>query len=159
VRCRCVTVAAIGILALAFSGCGESDDGNISKQGFARQANAICLSSNKEAAAEIQQAFKRPEFAQAKSAKEVVQIEASHLVPILINEAEAQHKGINNLEVPSGEEEQIDSTLSAYIVWIKLAKEDPVKIVKTNDIFNQARELAEKSGLKKCGQTPFEVAA
>jgi hypothetical protein len=143
--------------ALAVGGCGGSDDEGMSKEAFSQQANKGCANANKKAASEIEDAFKLPEFANAKSEAEGIRAEVTELVPILIKEAEAEHKSIQGLGSPDEGEAQVQSMLTAYSDWIKKAEASPLKIVIANDIFNNARELAKKYGLAKCGQTPFEV--
>jgi hypothetical protein len=145
------------LIGVAIVGCGGSDDAAISQQNFARQSNAICSKINKEAAGEVKKAFEGPELAGASSEGDGIRGEVTVIVPILIAEAEAQHKGLASVGMPDGQEAAVEAILGAYTTWIKKAKTSPLKIVLANDIYNDARELAGKAGLAKCRQTPFEV--
>jgi len=139
------------------AGCGGSDDAEVSKQDFVRQGNAICLKINKKAGDEVKKAFEGPELAGASSEGDGIRGEVTVVVPILIAEAEAQHKGLAGIGMPDGQEAEVEAILGAYTTWIKKAEAAPLKIVLGNDIYNNARELAGKAGLEKCRQTPFEV--
>lgn len=129
----------------------------MSKAEFVKQANSACKKANEKAASEIRAAFKRPVFVNPKSEAAYIRAEVTQLVPILIREAEAESGSMKGLGTPDEGEEQVQAILAAYSTWIKKAEDVPLKIVIANDMFNQARELAKKYGLEKCGQTPFEV--
>ncbi len=127
------------------------------KAEFTAQANAICLKSNAKVAPEIVSAYKKAEAEGVDSPAEGREFEATTVVPLVIEDAEAQADGIGALEPPSGEEELVEAILDAYQAWIDKAEADPDKTAQTNDIFDQARELAGKYPLVKCGLSPFEV--
>lgn len=146
----CIALA-LGLLV----GCGGSDDDGVSKEAFIRQANAVCFKANSEAGSKIFNSYELPKVKQAGEA-EGIDLEVNLFVPILMKDAESQHDGISALEVPSDEEERVETLLTAYKSWLKKANDVPLKVVFANDIYNHARELAGKMGLAKCEQTPYE---
>ncbi len=145
------------ILGLLVAGCGGgSDDDGLSVKAFTKQANALCLENNRLTEAELLKAFGKLEDEKLSPAA-MLKREEAVIVPILVDLAETLSTGIGKLEAPSEKETQVETMLSSYETWIKKATASPEKIVATNDIFNNARELAGKYGLAKCEQTPFEV--
>jgi hypothetical protein len=147
----CIALA-LGLLV----GCGGSDDDDgASREAFIRQANSVCFKANSEAGEKIFKSYELPKVKQA-GEQEGIDLEVNYYVPILMEDAENQHDGIAALEVPSDEEEKVETLLKAYKEWLKKADDVPLKVVFANDIYNHARELAGKMGLAKCEQTPYE---
>lgn len=144
------------VFCVLAAGCGGSDSGGISKEAFTRQANAICVKANKKAGSKLLAAYNLPGVKHSKSEGEAIKLEVTVFVPILIEDAEADLAGIGALDVPSGDEGQIEALLNAYEAWLKKAKGTPFKVVVANDIYNTARELAGKYGLDKCSLSAFQ---
>jgi hypothetical protein len=143
-------------LAILIAGCGGSDEGSNGGQASVQEVNAACKASDKKAVSEIKKAYRTATANGVSSEREGIQLEASVLVPVLIAEAESQLAAIDSLEVPDGEEAQVRRILDAYRSWIKKAKGTPFKVVVANDVYNHARELVGKYGLRECGLNPFE---
>jgi len=144
------------LVALVVAGCGSSDDGGDS-QTFVKEANLICTKGNEVAGAKIVKAYERPDIKESNSEKDAISLEVSVLVPYLIEDAETQLEGIKGMDAPGGDEEEIEAITTAYEDWIEKAKATPFKIVVANDIYNDARDLNRKYGLKKCAETGFEA--
>ena len=144
------------ILGLLAAGCGgSSEDDGASRQAFIKEANAVCFKANSKAGTEIYEAYELPKVKKAGEA-EGIDLEVDLFVPILMKSAQSQMDGIGALDVPSDEEERVETLLQAYEAWLEKADDVPLKVVFANDIYNHARELAGKMGLDKCEQTPYE---
>jgi len=152
---------AVLILGLVATGCGggsdgDDGDGGASKAAFVRQGNAICFKANSKAGSGILSTYDLKKVRHASTESEAIDFEVNLFVPILMEDAESQLKGIKALDVPSGEEVRVKTLLSSYEAWLEKADTVPLKVVIANDIYNDARELAGKLGLAKCEQTPYE---
>jgi hypothetical protein len=145
-------VSTIGLLA---AGCGGGDEGGDPKE-FARQGNAVCVEGNTKAGSEILAAYASPKLKKAKSEREAINLEVNVFVPILIRDAETQLAGIDSLDMPSGDDEEVEAILNAYKRWLKKAEVTPLQVVLANDIFNDARKMSREYGLVKCADTPYE---
>jgi hypothetical protein len=146
-------------LAMVFlaPGCGGggSDSGNSQgSEASIKRANAVCVKSNKAAGAKVLAAYGRPSVGVANSETDAVKLETKIFMPILIEDAEAQLKGLKALEVPAGDE--VGAILSAYEKWLEKATASPRQMVVASDMFNEARKLAGKYGFVKCELTPYE---
>jgi hypothetical protein len=142
----------VGLLA---AGCGGSDAGG-SKKEFAQQGSAVCVKSNTKAGSKVLVAYKRPEFVNAKTHREAINLEVTLFMPILIEDAENQLRGLRALEAPSNEEDKVEAILGAYEGWIDKAQATPLQAIFGADIFNEARELAGRYGMTKCAASPYE---
>ena len=147
-----------GVLAfgLLVAGCGGGDD-DVSRSAFIKEADAVCVKSNEAAGGKIIKVYRGPEFSDPKLAAEVTTAtEVKIFAPILVEDAESQLEGIQGLEAPGDDEEQIEGITGAYEAWLTKARENPEEIVVENDIFNEARKLSREFGLVKCAKSPFE---
>ena len=137
-------------------GGGGAEAASTGKAAFTAKANAICLKSNTKTKAELFRAYKAAEAKGIDSEREGKELEANVILPIVVADAEAQADGIRALDIPSGDEEQVEAILAAYQDWIDRAKQDPQKTSEAGETFSDARELAGKYPLVKCGLSPFE---
>ena len=146
---------AFGLAAMLFAvGCGSGGGGN--KKEFAQQGNAVCVKANTKAGSKVLVAYKRPEFVNSKTHREAINLEVTLFMPILIEDAENQLRGLRALDAPSDEGEKVEAILTAYENWIDKAQATPLQAVFGANIFNEARELAAKYGLAKCAASPYE---
>jgi hypothetical protein len=152
------------VLVLLVAGCGGGGDSSgggsepsPESTAFTAKANAICLKSNAKTSLAIVHAYKKAEAAGVDTEAEGKKLEATVIIPLVVTDAETQSKGISALPAPEGEEEKVKTLLGAYQAWIAKAKSDPAKIAAANDIFNEARTLAGKYPIVKCGLSPFEA--
>jgi len=151
-----VAAAVLSILILGLlAGCGGGDDGS-DPVAFKKEANEVCVKANTEAGATLLDTYASAQFKNSSSTQRTLQLEEEVIVPILVKNAKAQFDGISALDAPSEGGEEVEAILKSYETWIKKAKAEPDKIVAENDIYNEARKLAKKYGLAKCGQTPYD---
>lgn len=139
--------AAAIVLALTAAGCGSSDDSSgddsITKAEFVTQANAICAESNKSINAAEKDAF---------SGGQPTQADVENFVnDTVIPEVESQITDIRALEVPDGEEDQINAILDAAESGLEEAKSDPAAMAgNQTDPFAEANKLAGEYGMTEC---------
>lgn len=149
-----LSAATFGVLGL---GCGDSGEADgPSRAAFVKQVNAVCLKTNKKAAGEILESYERPDVRTASTEKEAIRLEVAIFVPILLEAAKAQLRGIEELEAPGGDEAEVEKIADAYETWIGEAEGAPFQVVIANDVYNDARRLAGKYGLTKCAISAFE---
>jgi hypothetical protein len=135
---------------------GSTEAVSPEKVAFSEKANAGCLKSNKKARAEILKELSGPKITRANTEAEAIRFETEVLVPILVTDAESRLKAIGGSSPPIEDQSQVKAILDSLEQWIEKAKATPLKIVVADDIFNEARELAGKYPLVKCGLSPFE---
>jgi hypothetical protein len=143
------------VFGLLVVGCGGSD--GVGGEASAKQVNADCLANTKKAVAGLKKAYRAAYAEGFASEREEIQFEVSVLMPMLIADAESQAEAIRSLDVPGGDETDVEGILSAYRQWIEKSTGTPLKVVVANDIYNEARARARKYGLAKCGVNPFDV--
>ncbi|MCB0870859.1 MAG: hypothetical protein KDB52_08515 [Solirubrobacterales bacterium] len=142
--CSLLIAASLGLAA-----CGSDDDSSddssdsITKAEFVAQANAICAESNKTIAAAEKEAFSGGQPSQADV--------DSFINDTLLPEVESQIKGIEELPVPEGEEEQVSAILEAANQGLEEGKSDPASLQGNGDPFAEANKLANAYGMTECG--------
>lgn len=140
-------VLALGGLV---AGCGGSDgsDGDsssdapaITHDDFVTQANAICA----DAASELQTAG--ADLTETSTQDEVVAFITDTALPSY----QSQHDDIAALGVPEGDEDAVDTLLTALQADIDKVKADPEAFVTATDPFADANAAADDLGLTDCG--------
>lgn len=161
IRTFFVLVAALSALLLV-GGCGDSDDsatgssdgevtvetGSLSKAAFVKQANKICLETQKkfqiEAVRFIERAGKNPPKPTEASPEEEL------TETIVVKNFQDQVDELASLGAPSGDEEEISAILNALQQEVDNASEDPATFIKSEGSFGKAPKLASAYGLTEC---------
>jgi hypothetical protein len=127
----------------------------IAKAAFIEQANAICTENKERTTARLEDAYAVQRPGMVESPRSLEETEVSVIVPILVTGVEAEAGEIRALGVPSGYKDQLSEVLGAFQAWIDEAQSNPRKVVRSNDVYNEARKLARDNGLADCGKSPF----
>jgi hypothetical protein len=143
-----------GLVAVALAaGCGDNDDENtLSKREFVAHAGAIC-ERNKARAGRV---FKR-EFADLGD-RQPTAAESQRLLATMLPIIRDSGEGIARLEPPEGDEERIETYLTAYeraAVEMERIAKDPKRTRalmtgKLEDPFVKPDGMAGEYGIKKC---------
>lgn len=145
---RRVNVAAAfaiaAIAAIGVAGCGDDDStssttATLTKEEFVQQANAICAEANAE------------NEAAAKEAQASGGDQEAFITDTLLPSIQAQITAIEDLPVPSGEEEQVSEIVTAVNQGLDEAEADPAALTSGADPFAEANQLANDYGMTDCG--------
>jgi hypothetical protein len=117
------------------------------------KADAICAAATKNLTPDIEAAFRAAERSGSK--KSGTALEAEIILPLLVRAVNSELHSIGALEAPSGDSVEVNALLTAYRAWLAKANTNPVGVVESNDMFNEARRLADKYGAAKCARSPL----
>ena len=143
---RFFALFAVLTLALIAAGCGGSD--SISKEDFVTKADAICKKGNDQIQADVEAYAKKVGMTGQPTDAQATEIADTILIPSV----QSQHDDLKDLEVPSGDEKQVNAILTTLQSDINQAKADPAALIKSNGAFAKADQLAKDYGLTVCGQ-------
>lgn len=137
------SVLAIGGIA---AGCGSDDDdattvARISKSEFIAKADQICKQADRQLGKAGSALGDHPSQAQ------LTDFSNNTLIP----NVQGQIDGVRALGLPSVDEEQVNSFLTAAQSAVDRLKADP-SLVEDDSLFNETRAKAELIGLKVCAQ-------
>ena len=149
-----VLLLFIAAVALAASSCGE-DGGTadttaaISKAQFTKQANAICAKANQEVT-KISEDFAKENLSEE---KRPTTAQITELAKLALPTISRQVEELRALDVPAGEEKEVDAILSAAEEAVAKGEQEPIAIYGANGgAFAKANRLAIDYGLDKCGE-------
>lgn len=157
-RLIALSVGAMSIAAFTI-GCGGGDDevstSSITKAEFIAKADAICKRSDKQVEKKFTAFLKEnPELLKGAAASEAdITAGSTEVVEtILLPATRREIKQIDALEVPSGDEDQIDEIIDALEEAVVRSEEDPPTALLSNvEVFRRSKGLSEEYGLKVCG--------
>ena len=140
--------AAALAAALFMLGCG-GDSASITKAEFTKQAEAACK-KNEEALQKDFQAFVKKHS----NVTEPTEADYAELVgDVFVGNIEAEMKELRAIEIPSGDEKQVEALLDAREESLKKAEAEPEEaITKSENVFGKASKLAKAYGLEACSQ-------
>jgi hypothetical protein len=143
-----VLFAATLVAALFVLGCGGGS-ASISKAEFTKEAEAACK-KNEEALQKDFQAFVKKHS----NVTEPTEADYTELVDVVfVGNIEAEMKELRAIEIPNGDEEQVEALLDAREESLKKAEaESEEAITKSEKVFGKASTLAKEYGLEACSQ-------
>jgi hypothetical protein len=148
------TLAGVAAIAMIVAGCGSSSDdstSSLTKAQFIVKADAICKKGNTEIESGFEDFAKEAGIKENKEPTPAQGVEVSETV--LIPYIKEQSEELRDLEVPSGDEEEITAMLDALDEGVEEAEEDPEALFTSkSDPFGPANKMAKEYGLKVCGQ-------
>lgn len=129
-RMKATNAIAAGLLtAILVAGCGGSSDSATSKSAFIEEADAICAKVRKEAPA----------------------VKAKTLAASLVAKVQPEINQIEALEVPSGDEDQIEAFLEPARKFVAMVEAKGGKgTPAAGSQLATAEKLAQQYGLKTC---------
>lgn len=150
--------AATAIAAIVAVGCGDDSDGSsgsvtvttssLGKAEFVKQANRACLSERSKLPSRVLKYEEQADVVGDDIAKRYTGIVKVALLPTVEDEIEK----VRALGAPAGDEESVESMLSAQLQAVEEAKQ--VKQVEFPDglqkYFAEPRSLLEDYGLSEC---------
>lgn len=161
-----ILVSALTAIALAaiVAGCGGDDDSSSSsaastggeatavagpsKAQFIKEGDAICADANEQGEKEAEEFADDNGFQLEKATEaELEQAIADVLVPSLNRQAEE----IGALEVPAGDEQQIEAIVTSLEDAATAIEEDPSRAFEA-EALKKPSELAARYGFKVCGE-------
>jgi hypothetical protein len=149
-RGRYLIAAAIALFAIALAaGCGGDDDSSASaenpKAEFVKSANAVC----KKTIAEIQAGGSKiyNEFGGAGEEKEFAE---RVIEKILVPGFEEQIQKIRSLEIPTGDEAQVNAIFTAMRKFMRQLESHPA--AEEFYPYRKAEALADRYGLTFCAR-------
>jgi hypothetical protein len=155
---RALSLALVGVLAIAAAGigCGGDDGGSsqvnatveITKPTFLKKAEAVCTKNYENVRAGYEDFIKKnggPENAFNDPAAE-----AEYVDTVIVVEKKKTVEELAALGAPSGDEEEVEEILDAYDEGIEVAEDDPEAAMSSQGVFAYATSLAEKYGLENC---------
>lgn len=157
-----VLLLFITALALVASGCGEDGStadtagdataettATVSKAQFTKQANAICAAANREIT-KISEDFAKENLSEE---KRPTTAQITELATLALPTISRQVDELRALDVPAGDEEEVDAILSAAEGAIEKGEQDPTAIYGANGgAFAKANQLSADYGLDKCSE-------
>jgi iron-sulfur cluster repair protein YtfE (RIC family) len=134
--------------ALFMLGCGGGS-ASISKAEFTKKAEAACKKNEEE----LQKDFKAFVKKHAK-VTEPTEADFAELVDVVFSgNIEAEMKELRAIEIPSGDEKQVEALLDAREESLEKAEAEPEEaITKSEKVFGKASKLAKEYGLEACSQ-------
>lgn len=157
-----VSLSSALALALILAGCSGDDGGGqafIAKAEFIERANAICLKTRREIAAEFAVYGKSRaarEAERARQANELSTAEANEAAAsvakrILIPAMRTQQEELRNLGSPNEGGDQAQAVLDAFDEGIEKAEARPERAARDGtEAFGKAGRLAEEFGIASC---------
>jgi hypothetical protein len=148
-------VAVLVALAAVVAGCGGSDDSDTSasltKAQFVKQADAICVNSNKEIESEFESYAKEKGWDENKEPSKDQQEEA--IVDVVAPNIQGQVDEIKDLGAPEGDEETIETMLAAVEEGVEELEENPGQLTEEGkNPLAKGSKLARDYGLAECGE-------
>jgi hypothetical protein len=162
-----VLATIFAALAVTAAGCGESSGGRdqsgpsdvastITREAFIKQADAICAKATKRIGIEL------AAYLEKENIKEIGQAEESPIetkarqVEVIetlgIPALRRQHKEIEALGLPHGDEARAEAYLDAGEKGIEEGEANPTRLYNSaRKIFAKSDKLAQELGLKVCG--------
>jgi hypothetical protein len=143
-------VAGALAICLVAAGCGggDSSTASITKAEFITQADAACKKGEKQIETDFAAYIKEHKDVKNPSEDDYTELVETILVPNATQEVD----DIRALGVPSGDDEQVESMLTAFEGAIQTAEDDPQAVIKdTEKVFSESSKLAKEYGLKVCG--------
>lgn len=148
-----VATLAIALIAVGCGGDDETSTSSITKAEFIKQADAACKEGDKEIEKKFgaylkENVVKESEESEAEITARSAEIADTILLPGYHRELE----DLSALEVPSGDEDEVEAILDALEEAIERSEEDARTALMSNtEIFRVAKGLSEEYGLKVCG--------
>lgn len=153
-----------GVLALAsvLAGCGGGGAGGqvtIAKAEFIEQANAVCLRTRKEIAAEfasygesrVAREAERAQRAGELTANEANEAAARVAERILIPAMRSQLEELRELGTPSEDDDRAQAVVDAFDEGIEKAEARPERAARDGtEAFGRAHRLADEYGVANC---------
>jgi hypothetical protein len=134
-------VLSVGVVTV---GCGGGGD-HLTKAQFDTQGDAICKKGNQEINKAAKQVFSN------QTAPSKAQFE-KFANDTLIPNVQSQIDQLNDLNPPSGDEDQVKAITDEAQAALDKAKKDPTLLENNkNDPFKKANQLAKQYGLTVCG--------
>jgi hypothetical protein len=143
-----VLFATATTAALFMLGCG-GDSASISKAEFTKKAEAAC----KKGEESIRKDFK-VFAAKYGSAKKPTKAELAALAnAVFSGTIEAEVRELQAIDIPSGDEEQVEALIDAREESLKGVEAEPEEaIADSKKVFGKASKLAKEYGLEACSQ-------
>jgi hypothetical protein len=142
-------LAGVVAIAVIAAGCGSSSDDSLTKAEFIKQGDALCKKGSAEIETEVESYAKEngislksePTSAQLKEISENV----------VVPGVRSQLEGLQDLGVPSEEEDVANELLESLEEGVEKGEEDPAAFVEEEDVLADANKLAKEYGFKECG--------
>ncbi len=140
-----ITGALVAAIAFGAAGCGDDETATAAdtatKAEFVEQGDAI-LCAKTEAVAKASASLDpktatRPEL-------------EAFVFEGVLPAVQTAHEGLSTLDVPSGDEPQIDAILAAMQAAIEITEADPAQLITGPDPFGEADGLIAAYGLTGC---------
>ena len=138
-------LAVLVVAALAFGGCGNSDDeASLTKAQFTQQANAICAKSSDERVAEFRARASVKGLSGDQQREEAV-------VEAFIEPFKEMIGELEDLSSPEGDEEEVEAIYDEMKQGVSDLETDPLVVFESEEkMFNNANKLASEYGLNDC---------
>jgi hypothetical protein len=142
-------LAGVVAIAVIAAGCGSSDDESITKAEFIKQGDAICKTGSAELETEVESYAKENDISlkAEPTPDQLEEISENVVVPAI----RGQLEGLQELGVPSEEEDVANELLVALEEGVEKGEEDPAAFVSDEDVLADANKLANEYGFKECG--------
>jgi hypothetical protein len=144
-----ISIASLAAIAILIAGCGDDDNGSsLTKDEFVKRADAICAKGTENLGKELSAYLEQ----QASTAKTESEVAAEAIQAVVLPEVEAQIEKIESLEVPSGDEGEIEAFLEAQRRAVaSLEKRKNLSLTTDLDpAFQGSGKLAREYGLESC---------
>jgi hypothetical protein len=145
-------ILAIGLatlaLAVAATGCGGDSEASITKAEFVDQANAVCKEILKEKNTLVKEEL--AQFKKEGKSLELKENDAIAVIAVALPPITELPDKLRQLEVPEGEEDQVEAIIDSYATGVSEMEEDPGNAFGSQYPFKEGDELAEKYGLNVC---------
>lgn len=143
-----VLFAAAMAAALFMLGCGGGS-ASISKAEFTKQAEAVCKKSEEKLRKDFTTFVEKH-----KNVTKPTEADLAELVGAVISSnIEVEVTKLRAIEMPSGDEEQIEALIDAREESVKKGEAEPKEAVADSEkVFGKSNKLAKAYGLKACSQ-------
>jgi len=142
------------VTTLVLFGCGGGGDsgggGSIAKAEFVKQANSLCVKTQKEMQKNFEAALKELTSSKSEGSPQVLveKVVEKSVVPGF----EAEISGIEALGSPSGDEAQVEATLDKMQGVIDEAQSEPKKFLRSAaKSYEASQKAATEAGIPACG--------
>jgi hypothetical protein len=140
-------IAGVVSIAVIATGCGSGDEEPLTKAEFAKQADEICKQQNEQLRKEFNS------FLSANAKQDGKEKGEEVVRQIVAPNYEEQVEELQELEPPSGDEEQVEALLAEFESEIEAGRKQPETLLGFDEwALQNTLTMAEKYGLEECGR-------
>lgn len=135
----------VAMLTLLVAGCGgDSETTTVTKAQFVKEANSVCLKG------EAKRGQMLNELSGELGGGKVPQAQREQLVLKVLPTYEETAANLSKLDVPAGDEKQVEAIVEAMEEAVERVKADPNTALVSTVPFDKANKLATEYGLDRC---------